>query len=531
MLFYRAQLEGPPAGVLSLSAGPVRVRSGPGGGAGRARVTLRYALSPSGRVCTHRGWLHTTLPAGTRLVLVGYQADGDALLLSLRPAGRSKGGPQRLTDRFPLSFRLPLWGGDGHVPGLTFRLQVRCRPVPGGLLISGRLSMGGNGPGTAGSTAVPFCRLLTAPADPGLSWRAYGAVVELSCRAEPEGTAAGEVAVAVLCLGRPPSGPPAPAQPPVATVREVAARVLRTAVEPAGEGRAIVRGAVEVEVDWADQLGYSRWTGREVPFSALVEVPGLLEGDRLEAVAEIDRLTRISDRLFLLLAVGVTALRPVHIRLDGQYYRVEQVLGQAVTTLEVAEPLFCRPALPRAPVLRRSAEALLPADPEIRPSLRVRLRGPVAAGQRWRSMASLTGGSAGRLRLPLSGPLPDGAQPALAGLEAVGPESISVMAWALSPDLDAWPIEPHPSGVEADSITHVELPGGLRALSSISLERGTPWEARLLAHLADGLRLIAVDLTMPDGDGAADWQPLDVTAVALSPESIRIDVHWKRIIG
>lgn len=528
VLFYRARLEGPIAALVSLTAGPVRRRSGLGGGANAARVTLRYALAPSGLVCTHRGWLHADLPPGTGLAAAGYQVDGDALQLSLRPVRSSRCSPQLLADQFRLPFRLARLEA-GALRDLSARLRLRCRAVPGAVLLWGRLVLEFEGQ----RLQVPFCRLLAASVEPNLRWRAYGGVAELDCRFEAGGQLVGEVVVAALCLGQPPAGAQAEAPPAVAAVRAVGGKVVRIAAELAGEGRALVKGAVELDIDWADRSGWSRWTGREVGFSTLVEIPGLQDGDRLEAVAEIDRLTRLNDRFFLLVAVGVTALRPVHLCLDHQYYRVEQVMGQAVATLEVAEPLFPVPALPLESLVGSVAEAALPrGDAGGWPALRLRVRGPAAAGAGWRcELAWRTGSSGERSVLPFSGSLPAGAEPLLVGLEAFGPDAVRVRARALCGPAGTTRIDPAGRGAEGTTWTTVELPGPVRALAELALAGGTPWEARLLVHLPGGIRLIAADLNLPEGVNGAAWKPVNALAIPTSPRRVQIEVQWERIIG
>lgn len=526
VFFYRARVSGPVAAVLSLSAGPVRPAPGPGSGLGQVRLTLRYALAPTGRICTHRGWLYVDLPAGSRLALAGYQADGDGLLLSLRPLRPSQATAQQLQDRFRLPFWLP-HGLDGPLHSLTARVRANCRPLRNALQVWGHLLLEVEGAVGRQRVALPFCRLLTAAVDPQLWWQAAGVVAELSLRAE-EGEVAGEAVVAALCLGRSPVGLVVPAPPAVAVVREVSGRVLRLSAEVAGEELVLVKGWLEVEIDWADQAGFSRSTSRETPFACTLALPGLQAGDRLEAVADLDRLSWLNNQLFALVAVGVTALRCVHLGLSGQYYRVEQVMGQAVGTVEVAEPLFCPPAPPLEPILRLPAEAPLPAGGELGPPFGLHFKGPVAAGRGWQVVANL---SPGRQRLPLGGAVPAGAIPLVTGLEGLGPDSVRVRSLAVDPALNAFPVNPHTQDANHTTSTELDLPAPVRAISSLALVRGTPWEARVLVHLLDELRLFAIDLVMPGGELGDDWQPQAVLATVLSTERIRVSVNWKRIIG
>ncbi|MFZ5818026.1 MAG: hypothetical protein ACOY93_22470 [Bacillota bacterium] len=436
MLLYRARVEGPIAQVVSLAAGPVRCRPGLGTGPGTARITLRYARSPGGEVRCHRGWLHTSLPAGTRLEGVGCQVDGAELLLSLRPVRPVRAGAERLEERFGLPFHLP-GRGEGALEGCRTRLRLSCRPREGALLITGRLTIRGEGPGGPLRLDLPFARLVAAGANRGLRWTAAGELLQLTCRREPGGLLAGEAVLALTCLGRPEAGAPADA----AAVREVSATAGELSASFLQDGRALVEGRVALEAAWSDRSGRGRWTGREVPFSAVLSLPGLCRGDRLEPVARVERISRAGEgegaRAVLLLGVGLTALRTVHLPLEGDWYRVERVVGQAVTSLTLDRPLF-----------RSDPGAAVPL-------------GARAATEQTRSS------------LPLPAPLR-----AAHGLELVG--------------------------------------------------GGGAWEARLLLRLRDGLRLVAADLTLPDGGRAAGWQPVWATALGATPDQMEMTVGWRR---
>lgn len=361
MLFYRAWVDRPAAAV-GVSLSPVRPVAGasPAGLCGRVRVVVRYG-DPSGRVGVHRGWLHTDLAPGRRLRLAGCQAEGESLLLSLgtMPA---RAGRERLTDRFRLPFQLTAWGVEG-VAGV--RVELFCIPSvgPGFLLLRGRAAVTLEAPAARLVRVVSFCRRLAVDLNPHLCWRAFAAVEGLDLRVGPEGAVEGWLHVAVACRGEPEAAPDAgrpgmggggaggrdvaqagPVEP--AAVRRVDAAVARLEANVIRDGLALVSGAVALDVAWADRSGRGRWTGREVPFSALMEIPGLREGDRLEPVAQVERLTRAGAggdlRAHLLLGLGLTALRPVHRKLGGDWYRLEQVVGQAVATVELDEPLFPR---------------------------------------------------------------------------------------------------------------------------------------------------------------------------------------------
>lgn len=427
MLFYRAPVDRPVTAV-GVSLSPVRpgVGASAAGLGGRVRVVVRYG-GPSGVVGVHRGWLHTDLPAGRRLRLLGCQADQGALLLSLG-AVPARGGRERLTDRFRLPFHLTAWGVEA-VAGV--RTEVFCIPSvqPGFLLLRGRAAVTLEAPAARLGRVVSFCRRLAVDLNRHLGWRAFAAVEGLDLRVGPGGEVEGWLHVAVVCRGELAVsgwgasgtaltlggaggagtgrgghvatgggvrvgtrrgmhvgtsggmhvgtsggmhvgvGGGSPADP--AAVRQVDAAVARLTAEVVADGLALVSGAVELDVAWADRSGRGRWTCREAPFSALMEIAGLCEGDRVEPVAQVERLTRAGRgpdlRAVLLLGLGVTALRPVHREIGGAWYRMEQVVGQAVQTVELTVPLFSREAPPA------------PASPWRRMRLDTGLAGPWTA--------------------------------------------------------------------------------------------------------------------------------------------------------
>lgn len=542
MLFYRARLEGAIAAVVSLTAGPVRWRPGLGGGEGRARVTLRYALAPTGEVRLHRGWLYTHLPAGTRLRVAGYQADGPELLLSLRPMRPARGEPERVDDRFRLPFHLQSWGLS-VLRAVSARLSLACRARQGAMLLRGRLRLVVEGPAGTLAVAIPFCRLLAVAACEELDWRARGGVVVLACRVEPGGAVVGEAVLAVSCQGRTPAAAAPSAPPEVAVVRELTGHVATVSAEHAGEGRALVRGALELDVAWADGSGRSRWTGRETPFGALLAIPGLQEGDRLEPVAEIDRLSRVGrgaqSRAAALVAVGVTALRSVHLPLEGQWYRVEQVMGQAIATLPVVAELFDRPC----PAPPRPACSVATADlPRAFGShgwqqLRLELKPGMTVGEGWRSALSLAGvtaaGERSRATIPLGAPLEGGAEAPLIGLDQVGPGGVRVRACSTPATRGA-----RPGAASAGEIgrTHavIDLPGPLAWIPGLDLSAGPAWEARVLARLRSAHRLLAADIEPPLDEPAGPWQPLAATVYGLSQGDetagqLHLEIDWQRV--
>jgi hypothetical protein len=525
VLFYRVRLEGALAAVVSVTVSPVRRRKTPGLGAGAARVTVRYALAPSGQVCTHRGWLYTDLPPSTRLGVVGCQVDGTELLLSLRPVRSPRLTTERLDDRFRLAFALPAWPR-ASLQGISARLSVGCRISPEGLLLRGRLLLVLDGEAGPLRFVLPFCRLVVAVGAAALDWRAYGAVAGVTCRLEPAGHLVGEAALSVICVGRPPAGdPPAEERPAPAVVRALSGEVARVAAEPSGEGRALVRGAVALDLEWFDRAGRSRWTGLEAPFSTLVDVPGLAVGDRLEPAAQIERITRLGDRAVVLLAVGVTVLRTVHLPLDGQYYRMEQVMGQAVATLAVDQPLFAQPAPVKAKADSVRVEVGLPAgEREGWQALGLKLRPPAVAGGTWRSRLLLVEADAHagqpqrRAVLPVGG----AGEPLLIGLESVGRRGVRVTARVIDAPPGGCLAAPERALAQQTAV-ELDLGGPVRALSGLHLRGGPPWEARLLVHGHGGMQLVAADLP-PPGSGC---RPLTITACCSAPNRWQLRVLWR----
>ncbi len=341
--------------MVHVSLGPVRpaLPPEPAGLSTRVRVVVRCGPS-TGPVEVHRGWLHTDLAPGRRLRLAGCQVGPDDLLVSLAPVpGRS--GRERLTDRFSLPFHLTAWGVDA-VTGL--RVELFCLPTvqPGRLVLRGRAAVVVDAPAARLRRAVPFCRHLAVEVNPNLCWRARAAVEGVDLRVEPGGVVEGRLHVAVVCWGEPEEafaghgGDAAGGGP--AALRRVDARIARLEVEVVREGLALVSGAVQLDVAWADRSGLGRWTCREVPFSALVPLGGLCPGDQLEPVAQVERLARAGagadSRALVLIGIGVTALRPVHREIGGAWYRVAQVVGLAMATVQLDEPLFPRPQPPAA---------------------------------------------------------------------------------------------------------------------------------------------------------------------------------------
>jgi len=328
--------------------------------------------------------------------------DGGEVLLSLAPVPAGA-GRERLRDRFRLPFHLTSWGVEA-VTGVRTELFCIATVRPGTLVLRGRGLVVLETPSVRLVRAIPFCRLVAVALNAHLEWRARAVVEGVEVRVGPGGAVEGWLHVAVDCRGEPrpvsslPTADPGGATSGVAgwrgpiaaatwrpgsdipaAVRKVGAAVKRLEATVATDGLALVSGAVELDVAWADRSGRGRWTCREVPFSALLSIAGLCEGDRLEPVAQVERQTRVGkgvdERVFLLVGVGLTALRTVHLELGGAWYRAERVVGQAAVTVELNEPLFPREG--PSPAERRSRSHVLELEtglPVPWVSLRARIR-------------------------------------------------------------------------------------------------------------------------------------------------------------
>lgn len=535
VLFYRAPLEATPAEILSISLSPVRplppglparLRSGQSGG--RVRVILRYAVGPEGAVFTHRGWLYTAHPPGRRLRVLGHQYDGAAVLLSLGLVPVQAGG-ERARLGFELPFALQSWGVTAAT-GVDVSLSCSCAAEPGALLLRGRAHLRLETPGIELMRTVHFCRYLAADLNPHLDWRAYARVEGLDCRIGPDGAIEGRLQVAASCRGTAPAPPKLGGAGAcgVAVVRQVTARVVRSTAEYVSDGQALVSGAVEVDVAWADRSGKGRWTCLERPFSAMLAIPGLAEGDRLEPVAQLERLSRLGsgeeEKAFLLLAVGLTALRPAHLPLDGGWYRVERVVGQAVGSLDLALPLFPREgvratARSGGPVRCESGverawsvlHARLRVDRTGRPPA-LEVRGEAADGG-FRHRAVVGAGSlAGEEIAP--------------GLAAVRPGMALVRPQAL-------PVE---GGVEVavgrgDAVTAawLDVPAPAWAVLGVELLRARgAWALRCLVRCGTGLRLAWRWMEPPEAGAEPVAATVSGTAIrGVGMEALRAEVEWR----
>lgn len=356
MLIYRAELAEEPSFILSVGVRryPVGGRAGGGrrlgGGAStRHRVTVRY-VGAGGGIRAARGILWATLAADRRLIVRGYQISGREVLVSLEAAvagGPGTGGPDAgrpvvVLDRFRLPVGLQAWGVTA-VTGAEVEVQATCQWQQAALSVRGRVWLTLRTPGAPFCLVIPFCRTLREAAEAGLRWRTIVGVTGLNLRVEPGGWVAGELVVALRNEGRW-AGLVAPVVRPeleaMQRVREADARVAEVLAERTDSGDAQVRGALELDLYWIDGHGQGRWTGRKVPFAGPVPLADLAEGDRLEAVAQVERLTHRSaaDRVMVdvLVGVTVTTLRAECVLIGGQPYRLERLVDAGTTSIPVA---------------------------------------------------------------------------------------------------------------------------------------------------------------------------------------------------
>jgi hypothetical protein len=540
MLLYRAQLADGAATVLSAAVrpAPARPRLGDGGGA-LFRVTVRYVVT-GGRLATHRGWLRAAVPAGRGLAVAGSHLSGTELFLTLGPGAPPErtGVGAALGDRFRLPLRLQAWGVTA-VQGAGIDLQVLCRSGGGALLVRGVLGLLLETPGSAVPLRlrVPFCRTLAADGGEDLRWRALAGVTGLYLKVEPGGRIEGEAVVALRCEGRPPG--PGPARgltaggADFARLRELSGRILRAAAEPAGAGHALVQGLAELDLYWFDREGRSRWTGRQVPFSALVEVEGTAPGDRLEAAATLERLHHRAPPegsgggpvvAHLVISTSVTALRSRVLEMGGARYRLEQVVGSAAAAVEAEARFFP----PEEGADTGGGFQVVPAT--------LPLAGPAAGWQevatvlstpeaerdagRWRVRAALGGTPAGEppypapLKAMASGSGPDGLSGVLtviAGLTRVDPTGIRIRtALAWGPPLPA-----ADGGGPGDRALAgaADLPGPVRSVIAVEAEGRGPVRVRALVALAPrGLALVEGVLELPEPEQPGLGRPVRLLA-------------------
>jgi len=368
VLSYRARLAGPAPRLVGLRVGPLQAAPPGEFGPQRAAVIVRYTLLHDPVVRSHRGWLYAWGSPGAQLQVVAYQVDGSELLLSLRPVTPRGAPPQEVVDRLHLPFRFQAWGV-GRLLGGDCSLRLACRRDANGLLLSGAVRLLFQTDSRPIRLMIPFVRFLSGAADSredSRQWRASGSVLSLNAEVAGDGTLTGAVELGVWCRGRPfeptPGSASGPAQS-VAAWREVAGAVGRVRAEVPGPAQILVHGEVDLDLYWADRSGKSRWAGRALPFSGLAQLDGVSEGDRVEAVAQIERLRRIGDgdsaRVMLLLAVGLTATRQVVQRVDGRLCRLEEVVGQCVVTFPLDQPLWVEASAAQPPAWRRSLHIAL----------------------------------------------------------------------------------------------------------------------------------------------------------------------------
>jgi hypothetical protein len=522
VLVYRAVLDVTAPELLAVGVRRRWAPRGFGSGAlpGRFRVTVRYA-GPDGLVRTHRGQVAARVPDGAVLAVAGVQVAGSEVLITFRPApavARASRG-LAVSDRFRVPIRLQAWGVTA-LTGAEVAVRASCRARDDALLLRGTATVALKTPAASFPLRIPFCRLVAGDTGEGLCWEARAGVSGLHLRVGSGGLITGELVVAARCEGRPrePSGPPA--SEPVRNIREIGCRVAGVAGEHAGAGHAVVRGTAELDIYWVAEAGRSRWTGRSVPFSALLELEGLREGDRLDAWCRVERLAQHGpiERpvASLVLGVGVTALRPANVVLDGVPYRLEQVRGAAATTLTTEVRLWGggatedRAGGPGAPAAESRTVALPLAGPaEGWEEVAAVLTPEAAAGARgqgrWRVRAALGGTPLGQAPYPVplkaetGGVVTLGPQealsvvPALTGVDAGGVRLTALVA--RGPQLPAGPARAEARGevVEAEA----PVPGRVEAILAVAAEQGPGRRVRvrILVRLAGhGLHRACADV-------------------------------------
>jgi hypothetical protein len=416
MLVYRAPLQGAVKELLAVTIHPR-----PNG----LRVTIRYVLL-GGRVVVHRGRIY--VPGAPRRAVVrvaGYQISGGELFLTLvyaPPVIEEIKEDLVLADHFALPFALQAWGVE-CIALATCSVSVVCRGWGRTLSIAGAATLNLRAPAQMHQLRIPFCRSIPLTQELHHVWHVR-TTTTTSEAVEPGGRIVGTVTIAIRCVGRPLRVAADVAgyldRSEVARVREVLATVARVTAAQAGEGEALVQGALDLDIYWADRDGQSRWTGRSVPFAGVLAVPGQGLDDRLEVQAQVlslslspglapDRAAPVGAQI--LLAVTVTALRTANVLLDGLCYRLQRVVGQACTTLEVVAPFEAsrsgsspvRPAPEGAPLVRGST----PGATEITCAAPGAVRSILALEQRVgqvRALLALTGGGLHLVTAPLPQP-------------------------------------------------------------------------------------------------------------------------------
>lgn len=488
MVVYRAETGARAAAVISLSARRVR------GTGDRWRVILRFTL-PDGAVRTHRGTLWAVLPPDRRLTVAGYQITGDGILVSFKPAAkdpRQRG--HAVLDLFTIPFGLQAWGVT-VVQSVQIRLYARCRPTPAGVTVWGAVRLWFKTPAALFPVRIPFVRALTGEeAAAGLCWRALAAVAQMRVSVTESGWIQGSVAVSLRCEGRP-ARPAERTLPAPRLVRELAAVVTRLTASPVAPGEALVQGAVLADLYWMDDTGLSRWTGLELPVSALVSVPGLDPGDRLEPVAVVERAShelrggQVDVRL--LVGVLITALRPTLVEAGGVRYRLDRVVGRSAATLNADGRLLGAPA-PESDQLHAAERAIeYPNLPDTWRELTLRV-GRVDGTQagRWSAPITLRGVDGDGESLDreeiigggLTGPGPAAVAVSLSGVdgEIIRLATVTAAGEAL----------PGARPQSASEITELEIPvpGPVRTMWSLEVHQGSV--KALVLTKGRGLRLV-----------------------------------------
>jgi hypothetical protein len=105
-----------------------------------------------------------------------------------------------------------------------------------------------------------------------------------------------------------PSDRPSPGAP----IRNVQGEVGQVTARPSATGHVVLDGAIQVEVEWVDHLGRRRVSDWSEPWTHLLSVPGVEEGEVLGVAANLVDLRWAPDRpLWALIQVQVARYRPV----------------------------------------------------------------------------------------------------------------------------------------------------------------------------------------------------------------------------
>jgi len=215
----------------------------------------------------------------------------------------------------------------------------------------------------------------------------------------------------------------------------------------------------------------------------------------------------------------------VHREIGGAWYRMAQVVGQAVATVQLDEPLFPREEPPA------------PAEPWRRVHLNLGLVGP------WTALRARLRRTAGRAALELRGEPFGGGDPAAARLELPGGPGDLVSLAAAGPQVELWARRPADGGVE------VSLPRGTGRGGWHLLAKPARWVVdaspsagglRCLLRDGDGLRHVVLVAEREaggeaaedgHGQGAGGNLPAAWTVAGTAVRGLGMDRVWAEVEG